>query len=283
MEKFKSKSAWQARANELSAAGVPSTEIKKKIGIYKEGGKEWTVHKAGDGITFVDQVGRRARGNRRNNAVKEQNRILLETLQIGGMSKSEAQAIFEKERDGYKRIEEQAKKLNETHGKGAFNAGHETAALEGGGNFGRNARLEIGKSRTRADGTKMRGNQSRGRLDETPDHVKPVMGIPRSGRGGQDTALYNLLEKDHPGIMDLGLTPYDRQEIKRNPNNANAIVTRRQEMIDSQQRRKGPRIDFSKGTASYVPDPSDWIDKMTQPQTIDTDPLGGMGLPMRGV
>ena len=75
---------------------------------------------------------------------------------------------------------------------------------------------------------KMRGNQSRGRIDEAPDNIKPAMGIPRSGRGGEDTAIINLLEKETPGIMDLGLTPQDRQNIKRNPAGADDIIAARQ-------------------------------------------------------
>ena len=73
------------------------------------------------------------------------------------MSDVEAQAVLKKEKAGYKKIEHQASRLNKEFGKGAFNAGHETAALEGGGNYGRNARVEIGKSRTRADGTQDAG------------------------------------------------------------------------------------------------------------------------------
>ena len=148
------------------------------------------------------------------------------------MSEEEALEILEKEKAGYERIEQQAKNLNKEFGKGAFNAGHETAALEGGINSARNARLEIGKSRVKADGTKIRGNQSRGRLDEAPDDIKPVMGIPRSGRGGEDTALFNLLEQEFPELMDTGLTPKDRQDIKRNPELADEIFQARQDKIN---------------------------------------------------
>ena len=226
---FKTKKEWFAEAKRLRAEGLSASEISEKLGTFKVDGKTYTIHNKGaDGITSVDMEGRKARGNRRNAAIKEQDVKLLETLKKGGMSDTEAKAVLKKEKAGYKRIEHQAAELNKEHGKGAFNAGHETAALEGGGNYGRNARVEIGKSRIRADGTRMRGNQSRGRIDEAPDSIKPVMGIPRSGRGGEDTALFNLLEKDVPGIMDLGLTPQDKQNIKRNPAGADDIIAARQ-------------------------------------------------------
>ena len=226
---FKTKKEWLAEAKRLRKTGLSAPEVAEKLGTFTVDGKTYAIHNKGtDGITSVDMEGRKARGNKRSAAIKEQDVKLLETLKKGGMDDAEAKAILKKEKAGYKRIEHQAAALNKEHGKGAFNAGHETAALEGGGNYGRNARVEIGKSRTRADGTKMRGNQSRGRIDEAPDNIKPAMGIPRSGRGGEDTAIINLLEKEIPGIMDLGLTPQDRQNIKRNPALADDIIAARQ-------------------------------------------------------
>ena len=222
---------WEAKADEMFADGKTPQEINKVIGTYNGPEGTFTIQQAAKskrGFTVVDKNKRKERNAKRNNAIKEQDDKLLETLKKGGMSDEEARAVLKKEKAGYARIEHQAKELNKEFGKGSFNAGHETAALEGGGNYGRNARLEIGKSRTRADGTRMRGNQSRGKIDEAPDFIKPVMGIPRSGRGGEDTALFNLLERDNPGIMDLGLTPKDRQDIKRNPIGADDIIADRQ-------------------------------------------------------
>ena len=246
MPKFNSKKEWLNEAKRLRATGLSAQEVQNKLGSFQVGDSTYALHNKGDGITSVNLEGRRARGKRRNDALKAQDAKLLETLQIGGMSEAESQAVLKREKAGYTRIEDQARELNKVHGKNAFNAGHETAALEGGANYGRNARVEIGKSRIRPDGTKVRGNQSRGRLDETRDSIKPAMGIPRSGRGGEDTALINLLEKDNPGIMDLGLTPKDKQDIKRTSTNAEAddIIAARQQKIKDLQTPKPPKTTF---------------------------------------
>lgn len=233
---FKTKKEWEATADKLFAEGKSPQEINKIVGEYNGPEGRFTIQQAQKskrGFTVVDKNKRKNRNAKRNNAIKEQDDKLVETLKKGGVDDVEAQAILKKEKAGYADIEHQAKKLNKEFGPGAFNAGHETAALEGGGNYGRNARVEIGKSRIRADGTRMRGNQSRGKLDEAPDSIKPVMGIPRSGRGGEDTALFNLLEKDFPGIMDLGLTPKDKQDIKRNPAAADDIIAARQARLSN--------------------------------------------------
>ena len=42
-------------------------------------------------------------------------------------------------------------------------------------------------------------------------------------------------------------------------------------------------ITFHKGVARFKFNISDWVDNMTEPKTIDTDPLGGNGLPISGV
>ena len=234
-KKFKSKKAWEAEADKLIAAGKTPQEVNKLLGPYSGPEGNFTIQQAAKtkrGIVIVDKDKRKARGARRTNALKEQDQKLLETLEKAGYTPEEALQVLDKEHASYKRIEDLAKELNKTHGKGAFNAGHETAALEGGINSGRNARLEIGKSRVRADGTVMRGNQSRGRIDEAPDDIKPVMGIPRSGRGGEDVALQTLLEEEFPELMDTGLTPKDRQDIKRNPGQADEIFENRQNLLD---------------------------------------------------
>ena len=232
---FKSKKEWEAAADKMFADGVSPQEINKRIGTYSGPEGTFTIQQAAKskrGFTVVDKDKRKKRNEKRKAAIAEQDAKLVDTLLKGGMSEEEAREILEKEKAGYERIEQQAKNLNKEFGKGAFNAGHETAALEGGGNYGRNARIEIGKSRVRTDGTVMRGNQSRGRIDEAPDNIKPVMGIPRSGRGGEDTALHNLLEQESPELMDTGLTPKDRQDIKRNPELADDIFQARQDKIN---------------------------------------------------
>ena len=231
--KFKTKKEWEAAADKMFADGSSPQEINKKLGTYSGPEGTFTIQQAAKskrGFTVVDKDKRGRRNAKRKLAIQEQNDALEQTLIQGGKSESEARLLREKENAGYERIEKQAKKLNKEFGKGSFNAGHGTAALEGGGNFGRNVRLEIGKSRTRADGTVMRGNQSRGRIDETPDNVKPMMGQPRSGRGGRDTGLHILLEEEFPKLMDTGLTPQDRQAIRRDPSSSNDVFARRQRL-----------------------------------------------------
>lgn len=248
MPKFKNKKEWENFVDKGLASGKTPQEMNKLAGMYDGPEGRFTVQQdkgSKRGWISRNKDKKAASQGKRIAEGKKQDAELVDTLKKGGKSTEEAEGILKQEKDAYKRIEHQASDLNREHGRGAFNAGHETAAIEGGGNYGSNARLEIGKSRVRADGTRMRGNQSRGKLDETPDNVKPAMGIPRSGRGGKDTALFHLLESDVPGIMDLGLTPHDKQEIKKDPANADDIITRRQ---SQPKPTKYPKINLLKPT-----------------------------------
>ena len=121
-----------------------------------------------------------------------------------GYSEKDAKAKLKQAKTKVKKLRGQVADLNKQFGKGSFTIGHLTAVAEGGGDFGRNVRLEIGKS---VDGK--RGNFSRAAVDELPKNIKAVLGIPTSGR---EAAIM-----DHEGLFDLELTPQDRQRIFQNP------------------------------------------------------------------
>ena len=231
---FKTKKAWEAFVDKGISEGKTPQQMNKLAGTYDGPEGRFTVHQnegSKRGWNPVNLAGRQARGKKRADAGKTQDQAMLDTLKKGGLSDKEAQAILKKEKAAYKKVERTAKRWTQDPDiPGDYQAGHETAALKGGGDYGDNARVEIGKSRVGPDGVKRRGNQSRGMIDESPDFIKPAMGIPREGRGGEDTALKNLLKIDeNPNIMDLGLTPKNRQDIKQNPNQANEIIQARQD------------------------------------------------------
>lgn len=121
-----------------------------------------------------------------------------------GYSEKDAKAKLKQAKTKVKKLRGQVADLNKQFGKGSFTVGHLTAVAEGGGDFDRNVRLEIGKS---VDGK--RGNFSRAAVDELPTNIKAVLGIPSSGR---EAAIM-----DHEGLFDLELTPQDRQRIFQNP------------------------------------------------------------------
>lgn len=121
-----------------------------------------------------------------------------------GYSEKDAKAKLKQAKTKVKNLRGQVADLNKQFGKGFFTVGHLTAVAEGGGDFDRNVRLEIGKS---VDGK--RGNFSRAAVDELPKNIKAVLGIPSNGR---EAAIM-----DHEGLFDLELTPQDRQRIYQNP------------------------------------------------------------------
>jgi hypothetical protein len=137
--------------------------------------------------------------------IASQDQEYLDTLiNEYGYSEADAKAKLKKAKTKVKNLRSQVAKLNKQFGKGSFTVGHLTAVAEGGGDFNRNVRLEIGKS---VDGK--RGNFSRAAVDELPTNIKAVLGIPSSGR---EAAIM-----DHEGLFDLELTPQDRQRIFQNP------------------------------------------------------------------
>jgi len=146
----------------------------------------------------------------------------IQTLQEMGYSESEAKERLKQSKLKVAKIRSQVTELNKEFGKGSFTVGHLTAVAEGGGDFGRNVRLEIGKTR---EG--MRGNFSRSNVDELPRDIKAALGIPSSGR---EAAIM-----DESGLFDLPLTPKDRQEIFRNPDQANDIIQARVSQVETAQ------------------------------------------------
>lgn len=241
---------------------------KKLSDYYKatnyDGPKLKTKQRAGQPAKVGYRTAASTEGPRakRKAAIKEQETKYIDTWKKAGFSETQAMEALRQSLQKTKNIEQQRTKLNKEKGKNVFTLGHETAAMEGGGDFGRNVRLERGLGPG--------GNYSRGSKDEIPDSVKPAMGIPRSGRGGQDAAIMDM----NPDLFDLGLTPKDKQEIRRNPSKANDIIQRRQNKLK--------KLRIGKGVATWVPQ-QDWVENMATPKKIDTDPLGGMGPLMGGV
>ena len=189
---------------------------------------------------------------RRKEALQAQDLEYIDTWKKAGFTETTAMEALGKAKSKGPALVRQVRELNRQHGPHSFSVGHETAAIQGGGDFDRNRRLEKGKG--------SEGNFSRSNTDEVPDSVKPAMGIPRSGRGGKDAAIMDM----NPELFDLGLTPKDKQDIKRQPKEANAIIQRRQQI-------------------RYMIN-QDILGRESHPMggsVIDTDPLFGQGLPMR--
>ena len=233
---FKTKKAWEAFVDKGISEGKTPQQMNKLAGTYDGPEGRFTVHqkaRSNRGWEPVNLAVRAKRGKKRTGKGKEQDAEFLKTLKAAGLSDEEAKAILQEEKRGYTRTKNLAKRYTDESTTGStFNAGHETGSGKGGGDLGSNVRVERGKSIRDEDGNIIkRGNQSRGLNDEFADPVKPAMGVPRSGRGGRDTALKHLLIRDNPKIMDLGLTPKDRQAIRANPSQANEIILARQEQI----------------------------------------------------
>ena len=215
------KKEWIAAYQAALEHGVSPEEIQEKIGrwVDPETGDIYSRHWSKKDKKFTSPINLRLRderGKRRIAKSKEQDAKFLETLKAGGIEEKEAKAILKQEKKDYKRIEEIAKRWSkDPDNPNRFNAGHETGSKVGGPDFGSNARPELSNSiKDEAGNVLKRGNQSRGVNDEFADEIKAALGIPRSDKGGQDTALKHLLERDVPGITDLSLTPADKQAIK---------------------------------------------------------------------
>ena len=171
----------------------------------------------------------------RNAGLKQQEQEYIDTWLEGGYSQEQAEEALKRHKKNHRGLANQVTALNKEHGSHSFSLGHGTAVKEGGGDFIGNERLEIGKSK---DGK--RGNFSRSSNDELTDSVKPLIGQPRSGRGGRDSALMDILELENPGSMDTGLNPLDRQKITANPDLANDIMAERQAAMELNPKAKGP-------------------------------------------
>ena len=194
----------------------------------------------------------------RNAGLKQQEQAYIDTWLEGGYSQEQAEEALKRHKKNHKGLANQVRDLNKEHGSFSFSLGHGTAVKEGGGDFIGNERLEIGKSK---DGK--RGNFSRSSNDELTDSVKPLIGQPRSGRGGRDSALMDILELENPGIMDTGLTPQDKQRIRANPELANDIMAERQAAMRLNPKAKGPNrlskglVRTAKGVTRLIPTPID--------------------------
>ena len=187
-------------------------------------------------------------GAKRAAALKAEELKYLETLKKLGYSDADAKTMLKESLARTKNLERQRTTLNQEAGEKKFSLGHRTAAIEGGGDFGRNTGLELASN-----------NYSRGASDETPDSVKPLLGEPRSGRGGVDTAL---MDSD-PELFETGLTPQDKQRIRANPELADDIMAERQAILKANPKAKIPRkpgggfIKTAKGITRFIPTPID--------------------------
>ena len=194
----------------------------------------------------------------RNAGLKQQEQAYIDTWLEGGYSQEQAEEALKRHKKNHRGLANQVRDLNQEYGSHSFSLGHGTAVKEGGGDFIGNERLEIGKSK---DGK--RGNFSRAADDELTDSVKPLIGQPRSGRGGRDSALMDILELENPGIMDTGLNPLDRQRITANPELANDIMAERQAAMKLNPKAKGPNrlskglVRTAKGVTRLIPTPID--------------------------
>ena len=141
----------------------------------------------------------------------------INTLKQSGLSTEEAQAMLAASKAKVRSLSQQVTQLNKDKGSMRFSLGHETAVEQGGGDFARNVRLERGKGSG--------GNFARSSKAEIDPSVKPVLGIPSSGR---EAAIMDVSKE-----FDLPLTPKDRQAIKANPAAANDIITQRFQQLES--------------------------------------------------
>lgn len=170
----------------------------------------------------------------RESAIKAQDIEYLKTLSEMGYSADEAAAMLAGSKEKVTALETQIKGLNKDKGSMRFSLGHETAVEQGGGDFGRNVRLERGKG--------SRGNFARSSKAEIDPSVKPVLGIPSSGR---EAAIMDVSKE-----FDLPLTPKDRQAIKANPVAANDIITQRFQQLESFA--KQGVLKFTNGVARFI-------------------------------
>lgn len=166
--------------------------------------------------------------SRRDAQIAVQDSEYIKTMVEMGYSEKEASAKLSQSKVKVEKIRGQVKDLNKEFGPGSFSLGHLVAAKEGGGDFGRNVRLERGKGGG--------GNFARAASDEIPQQVRAALGIPSSGR---EAAIM-----DESGMFDLPLTPKDRQDIIRNPSAANEIIGARMKEVEMRS-----RLDFSNGSA----------------------------------
>lgn len=170
----------------------------------------------------------------RETAAQKQDVEYLKTLSEMGYSESEAASMLEQSKSKVTKLKKQIKGLNKEKGAMTFSLGHETAVEQGGGDFGRNVRLERG--------TGAGGNFARSSKAEIDPSVKPVLGIPSSGR---EAAIMDASKQ-----FDLPLTPRDKQQIKANPAAANDIITQRFQQLESFA--KQGVLKFTNGVAKFI-------------------------------
>ena len=209
--------------------------------------------------------------SQRLNDLKKQDQAYIDTWLEGGYSQEQAEKSLKAHKINHRGLAGQVRDVNKELGENSVSLGHGTAVKEGGGDFAGNERLELGKSK---DGK--RGNYSRSNLDELPDNVKPLLGQPRSGAGGRDSALMDMLELENPGIMDKGLTPQDNQRIRANPELADDIMAERQNGLIDNPKAKAPnkvanvqaRVTAKNGGLHFKPNQALRVARMAAPLAL---------------
>ena len=82
---------------------------------------------------------------RRTDALKQQDLEYIDTWKKAGFTETTAMEALGKAKSKGPALVQQVRELNRQHGPHSFSVGHETAAIQGGGDFDRNRRLEKGK------------------------------------------------------------------------------------------------------------------------------------------
>lgn len=239
-----------------NAHGIPnklySSWIRKAQEAYeKQGNLTGAAQYTYKGVTYVLRAkGKRSDGSTRfaatpkeakvktqsarETAVKTQDAEYLKALSEMGYSSEEAASMLQGSKEKVTNLKEQIKGLNKSNGSMRFSLGHETAVEQGGGDFGRNVRLERGAGAG--------GNFARSSKAEIDPSVKPALGIPASGR---EAAIMDASKE-----FDLPLTPRDRQIIKAQPAAANDIITQRFQQLETFA--KQGVLKFTNGVARFI-------------------------------
>lgn len=320
--KFASKQEWEATADRMFADGISPQEINKTIGTYSGKEGTFTIQQAKSskrGFTVVDKDKRGKRNAKRLQMERSQSMGVGDTVEPPSTtdSKLRKQMGAGTGQEIHHRISliqntPFMEGLSETEQR-EFVSWADSEGWDLGNRPG-NPDIIVSKAEHTGEHAWMRENEiegPRGPQKRLTERFKNMNLEQRKAafrdymnyvQGGVDQRLDESLgqrafsqrhsdaQKKNAAISDfstdMAATRSKLGKIESGPRAGQPKPVNRRTLGDAiinEQRGKGPRIDFSRGNASYVPDPSDWIDKMSQPRTIDTDPLGGQGLPISGV
>ena len=112
------------------------------------------------------------------------------------------------------------------------------------------------------------------------DHVIDLDLLRKTVEGlANPTAEIERLEQSYG---PLGDRPDNRKIISSRTNEIKNQQSRAVQSHLKKMETKKPSLRFDRGVGSFVPQQG-WQEQLAAPKTIDTDPLGGMGLPISGV